>query len=151
MIDGVQVKLLKPIPDERGRVMEIFRIDDPFFERFGQMYITTVYSGVVKGWHFHRIQSDNMTCVVGMIKLVLYDSREQSPTKGAVMEQFVGVHRPALVHIPPLVYHGFKGVSEEEAMILNCPTEPYNPKAPDEYRVDPHSREIPYDWSRKDR
>ena len=151
MIDGVKTKKLKVIPDERGRVMEMLRSDDEFFTRFGQAYITTAYPGVVKGWHHHRVQTDNFTCVSGMMKLVLYDSREKSPTKGEINEFFLGVHNPQLVVIPPGVMHGFKCIGETEAVVVNCPTEVYNYDDPDEFRVDAHSKDIPYDWNRKDR
>ncbi len=150
MIEGVAIKKLRVIPDERGRLMEIFRSDDEFFEKFGQVYMTTVLPGVVKGWHYHKLQHDNITCLKGMIKLVLYDNREDSPTKGEINEFFIGEHNPTLVHIPPLVFHGLKGISLEEALVLNVPTEPYNYKEPDEFRLPPNTPEIPYDWSRKD-
>ena len=85
-----------------------------------------------------------------MMKVVLYDSREDSPTKGEVNEFFLGDHNPILLQIPPMVYHGFKCISEREAIVINCPTEAYQYKNPDEYRVDPHTNDIPYDWARKD-
>jgi dTDP-4-dehydrorhamnose 3,5-epimerase len=150
MIDGVTIKNLKVIPDERGRLMEILRNDDAMFEKFGQVYMTTAFPGVVKGWHFHKKQSDNMAVVRGTMKIVLYDSREGSPTFGEVNEFFAGVHNPILVHIPPYVYHGFKCVSQEEAIVVNTPTETYNYDDPDEFRVHPHENDIPYDWSRRD-
>jgi dTDP-4-dehydrorhamnose 3,5-epimerase len=151
MIDGVKVKKLKVIPDERGRLMEILRADDEIYEKFGQVYMTTTYPGVVKGWHFHQVQSDNVACIMGMIKLVLYDRRESSPTFNKISEFYLGIHNPLLVHIPPEVCHGWMCVSEEEAIIVNMPTEPYRYDQPDEHRIDPHDNEIPYDWSRKDR
>lgn len=151
MINGVKVKQLKPIPDERGSVMEIFRSDDPEFEKFGQVYMTTAYPGVVKGWHYHKIQTDNMAAIKGMMKLVIYDGRKDSPTYKELNEFFIGIHNPLLVQIPKLIYHGFKCISEEEATIINCPTEPYDKNTPDEYRLDPHTKEIPYNWERKDR
>jgi len=150
MIDGVTIKNLKVIPDERGRLMEILRSDDTMFEKFGQVYMTTAFPGVVKGWHYHKKQSDNMAVVRGTMKIVLYDSREGSPTCGEVNEFFAGVHNPILVHIPPYVYHGFKCVSQEEAIVVNTPTEVYNYRDPDEFRVHPHDNDIPYDWSQKD-
>jgi dTDP-4-dehydrorhamnose 3,5-epimerase len=149
MIHGVRTKLLRPIPDERGRLMEILRSDDDLFLRFGQLYMTTAYPGVVKGWHYHKKQIDNFAIVKGMIKLVLYDGREDSPTRGEVNEFFLGQHNPLLVQIPTHVLHGFKGVGTEEAIVINCPTEPYNRETPDEFRVDPFSPEVPYDWSLK--
>ena len=108
MIDGVIVKKLKVIPDERGMLMEIMRSDDSFFKKFGQVYMTSAYPGVVKGWHYHKKQADNMAVVRGMMKIVLYDSRKKSKTYGEINEIFAGIHNPVLVHIPAFVYHGFK-------------------------------------------
>jgi dTDP-4-dehydrorhamnose 3,5-epimerase len=150
MIDGVIVKPLKVIPDERGRLMEILRCDDDEFEKFGQVYMTTANFGVVKAWHYHKIQTDHFACVKGMIKLGLYDSRENSPTFGEVNEIFLGEHNPVLVKIPNLVYHGFKGISDPDAIVINVPTEPYNRAEPDEHRLPADDASIPYDWSRKD-
>ena len=150
MIHEVRTKQLKVIPDERGRLMEILRSDDELFQRFGQVYMTTAYPGVVKAWHFHRKQTDHFSVVKGMMKLVLYDAREKSPTYGEVNEFFLGEHNPILVRIPPLVYHGFKGISTEETIVINIPTEPYCYDEPDEFRLEAHDSTIPYDWSRKD-
>ncbi|MEE8104358.1 MAG: dTDP-4-dehydrorhamnose 3,5-epimerase family protein [Planctomycetota bacterium] len=150
MIDGVSVKPLTMISDERGRLMEILRRDDEIFDGFGQVYMTTAYPGVVKGWHFHEKQTDYFTCVRGMMKLVLFDDREGSPTRGEVQEFFVGEHKPMLVKIPNLVLHGFKSIGEVEALIINTVTEPYDHKNPDEQRRPAHDPDIPYDWDRKD-
>jgi dTDP-4-dehydrorhamnose 3,5-epimerase len=150
MIAGVIIKKLKVIPDERGRLMEILRADDEMFKGFGQVYMTSAYSGVVKGWHYHKKQYDNMAVVKGMMKIVLYDSRPESATRGEINEIFAGEHNPVMVHIPPYVYHGFKCISEEEAVVVNTPTDVYNYREPDEFRVHPHENDIPYDWGRKD-
>jgi dTDP-4-dehydrorhamnose 3,5-epimerase len=150
MIEGVKTKQLKVIPDERGRLMEMLRADDDLFIKFGQVYLTTAYPGVVKGWHYHKKQYDNMVVVKGMMKIVLYDSREGSKTHGEINEFFLGEHKPMLIQIPPFVIHGFKCISEHEAMVINCPTEVYQYNSPDEFRIDPHQNEIPYDWTRRD-
>jgi dTDP-4-dehydrorhamnose 3,5-epimerase len=150
MIHEVRVKPLKVIPDERGRLMEMLRSDDDLFRGFGQIYMTTAYPGVVKAWHYHKKQWDHFVCVRGMMKVVLYDSRENSPTRAEVNEFFLGEHQPILLQIPPLVYHGFKCVSEFEAIVINCPSETYVYANPDEYRVDPHDNDIPYKWARID-
>jgi dTDP-4-dehydrorhamnose 3,5-epimerase len=150
MIHGVKIKDLRVIPDERGRLMELLRSDDELFTKFGQAYLTTAYPGVTKAWHYHKIQTDNFVVIKGMMKLVLYDSREDSPTHGEVNEFFLGEHNPKLLQIPPYVYHGFKCISEEEALVINIPTEVYKYEKPDEYRLHPHTTEIPYDWARKD-
>jgi len=150
LIDGIETKNLRVIPDERGRLMEMLRSDDPIFEKFGQVYLSTTYPGVVKGWHAHKLQSDNIVCVRGMIKLVIHDPREGSPTQGMVNEFFIGEHNPVLVRIPPGLNHGWKCVSETEAYIINVPTMVYNYENPDEYRIDPHANDIPYDWTARD-
>ena len=150
LIKGLRVKPLRVISDERGRLFEMLRRDEPLLRKFGQVYCTAVNFGVVKGWHYHKKQIDNFVCVSGMIKLVAYDSRSGSSTKGLINEFFIGTHNPLLVQIPAQVYHGFKGLTEPESLVINIPTEPYHHASPDEYRLDPHSSEIPYDWSRRD-
>ncbi|MFH1080961.1 MAG: dTDP-4-dehydrorhamnose 3,5-epimerase family protein [Pseudomonadota bacterium] len=150
MIEGVMVKKLRVIPDERGRLMEILRADDEMFKGFGQVYMTTAYPGVVKGWHYHKKQYDNMAVVRGMMKIVLYDGRKDSTTYGRIDEFFAGEHNPILLHIPPGVHHGFKCISPQEAQVVNAPSETYNYQEPDEFRVHPHDNDIPYDWHRKD-
>ncbi len=150
MIEGVKVKSLRVIPDQRGRLMEVLRRDDPLFTEFGQVYVTSAYPGVVKAWHYHKLQTDNLTTLVGTVQIALYDARPGSPTHGEVNVFHTGVHNPMLVQVPPLVYHGFKNVGLEEALIMNVPTRPYQYDQPDEYRVDPHSPEVPHDWSRRD-
>lgn len=151
MIEGVRIKTLRVIPDERGRLMEILRRDDEIFTKFGQIYITTAYPGVIKAWHYHKIQTDNLAAIAGMAKVALYDARENSPTYKKLEEYFMGVHNPLLIQIPPMVYHGYKCISSEEAIVINCPTEPYNRTNPDECRVDPFNNDIPYNWHKKDR
>jgi len=150
MIDGVKIKRLTVHPDARGRLMEVLRRDDEFFSQFGQAYITTVYPGVVKAWHYHRVQTDNLCPLVGMVQIALYDAREDSPTRGEIAVFHAGVHNPLLVQVPPMVYHGFKNVGTEEAVILNVPTEPYHSDQPDEYRIDAHHNDIPHDWDSRD-
>ena len=149
LIEGVSVKNLRLIPDERGRLMEILRKDDPQFTIFGQVYVTTAYPGVIKAWHYHKLQDDNMTVVQGMAKIVLYDDRKKSPTKGMINEFYVGNHNHLLIHIPKQVWHGFQCVSETEAMIVNLVTECYNHENPDEYRQSIQDSDIPYDWVEK--
>ena len=146
MIDGVKTKNLRVIPDERGWLMEILRSDDEIFMNFGQAYMTTAYPGVVKAWHYHKKQTDNFTCIKGMMKVALYDGRKGSDTHGEVNEFFVGEKNPTLISVPPGVYHGFKAIGEETAYFLSIPMHPYNYEEPDEYRLDPDTDEIPYDW-----
>jgi dTDP-4-dehydrorhamnose 3,5-epimerase len=150
LIEGVRIKTAKILSDERGRLGEILRADDELFEKFGQVYFTTTYPGVVKAWHWHKKQTDYFYVAKGTVKVVLYDNRSDSKTKGCVNQVYLGEHCPAVLKIPPGVCHGWMCVSQDEAYIINIPTEVYNYSRPDEFRIHPHDNDIPYDWMRKD-
>ena len=146
LIQGVQVKKLKRITDDRGYLMELLRSDWPEFEAFAQSYLTACYPGVVKGWHYHRVQWDHFVCIQGSAKVALYDPRQESSTKGYINEFRVSLSHPLLIKIPPLVYHGFTAEGDRPTPIVNFPTELYNYDEPDEYRVPFDDPSIPYDW-----
>ncbi|MFB2936481.1 dTDP-4-dehydrorhamnose 3,5-epimerase family protein [Aerosakkonemataceae cyanobacterium BLCC-F154] len=149
MIDGVLVHSLRQIPDERGKVMHMMRCDAPHFEQFGEIYFSVVYPNVIKGWHLHKEMTLNYAVVSGMIKLVLYDDRANSPTKGELQELFIGESNYCLVRIPPGIWNGFKGIGVTPAIVANCSTIPHYP---DEIvRLDPFDDSIPYDWELKHR
>ena len=149
LIEGVNIKKLTPILDERGYLQECFRSDWAMFEKFGQAYITVAFPNVVKAWHLHKIQTDNMVCLWGNAKLVLSDNRENSSTHKKVNEIFFGEKKPLLITIPPNIWHGFKAVGNKKMMVLNVPTELYSYSEPDEYRLPYNSEEIDYDWEIK--
>ncbi len=149
MIDGVIIKPLRQIPDERGKIMHMLKETDPEFERFGEIYFSVVYPGVIKGWHIHKKMALNYAVIHGMIKLVLYDERESSPTRGKIQEIFIGEDNYCLVKIPPMVWNGFKGVGTQKAIVANCATLPHDPQEIE--RLDPLNNHIPYDWRLKHR
>lgn len=147
MIEGVHIRPLKQIPDERGKVMQMLRRDDPWFESFGEIYFSVVNPGIVKGWHLHSRMTLNYAVVTGMVKLVLYDDREGSSTRGELMEIFTGDDNYALITIPPGVWNGIKGIGSKPAIVANCASEPHDPEEIE--RLDPFSSKIPYDWAIK--
>jgi dTDP-4-dehydrorhamnose 3,5-epimerase len=143
-IDGLTVTPLRRIPDERGAVFHMLREDSPGFERFGEIYFSLVYPNAIKAWHLHKQMTLNYAVPVGMVKLVCYDDREDSSTRGNVVELFIGELNYVLVTIPPLVWNGFKGIADRPALIANCATVPHTP---DEIvRTDPFTPDIPYNW-----
>ena len=146
MIEGVISKKLKLFVDDRGWLMEILRRDWDVFEKFGQVYVTTAYPHVVKAWHMHMKQADHLSCLKGSIKVVLYDDRKNSKTRGELDEFVIGEKNPTLIKIPAEVWHGFKALPEGVAIVINVPTELYNYEEPDEYRLPPDTERIPYDW-----
>jgi dTDP-4-dehydrorhamnose 3,5-epimerase len=145
MIHDLRVTPLQRIPDERGAVLHMLREDDPAFERFGEIYFSLVYPGVVKGWHLHKRMTLNYAVPIGMVKLVCYDDRDGSPSRGEVQELHIGELNYALVTIPPLVWNGFKGEGSEPALVANCATIAHDPDEIE--RADPFENEIPYDWA----
>jgi dTDP-4-dehydrorhamnose 3,5-epimerase len=149
MIDGVVISPRRVIPDDRGKVMHVLKATDPEFERFGEVYFSQVYPGVVKGWHLHREMVIHYAVPVGMIKLVLYDEREGSATRGQLQEVYLGVDNYCLVKVPVGVWNGFMGLGVVPALVVNCATIPHDPGEIE--RLDPHRSHIPYDWAVKDR
>ena len=145
MIEGVLIKDLKRIPDERGFIMHMLRRDDPEFEQFGEIYFSAVYPNAIKAWHLHKSMTLNYAVVLGMIKLVLYDDRQNSPTKGTVQQLFVGGQNYQLVKIPPGIWNGFSAVGNEMAIVANCATLPHDPE--EIVRISPYDHSIPYNWS----
>ncbi len=145
MIDGVEIIALRRIPDERGTIYHMLKCTDPHFRQFGEIYFSTIYAGVVKGWHRHRDMTLNYACIEGRIKLVMFDDREGSRTQGELMEVFLGPDNYSLVIIPPEIWNGFKGMTAPYAIVANCCTHPHDPSR--SVRMDPFNNEIPYDWS----
>jgi dTDP-4-dehydrorhamnose 3,5-epimerase len=143
-IEGVKVVPLRRIPDERGTVMHMLKRTDPHFIEFGEIYFSTIYPGVVKGWHLHHRMTLNYACVSGRIKMVLYDDREGSPSRGNLMELFLGPDNYSLVQVPTEVWNGFKGMGHEVAIVANCATIPHDPTQSE--RLDLASQRIPYSW-----
>lgn len=151
LINGVIVKKLKVLADERGSLMEIVRADDECFKAdptYGQHYLTTAYPGVVKAWHYHQFQDDNFCVVKGMGKVALYDGRKDSPTFGQVNEFFIGEKNPCVIHIPRGVWHGYKAIGVEPCFLVNMVTKPYNYDEPDEHRAPYDGKETGYDWNK---
>jgi dTDP-4-dehydrorhamnose 3,5-epimerase len=144
MIDGVKIIPLKTIIDERGLVRHMIKCTDPHFKQFGEIYFSQIFPNAIKAWHVHRKMELNYAVISGNIKLVLFDSRKESPTCGEIQEIFMGESNYVLVSVPPNVLNGFKALGNEKAIVANCATLPH---APDEIeRIDPFDKTIGYSW-----
>ena len=135
-IEGVTVKSLRQIPDARGRLMEVLRCDWTQFVGFGQAYVTTAYRGAVKAWHMHRKQTDNIAVVSGTARVAVARFDPKKPERAQVEEWFAGVLNPLLIHVPPGIWHGFMGLTDD-VVVMNVPDKLYDYKDPDEERLDP--------------
>jgi len=143
---GVKIKLLKEIYDERGFVKHMLRSDSSFFTTFGEVYFSFIKPNIVKGWKCHKLVTQNMAVPQGVLRLVLFDPREGSPSKGKLIELVIGDGNYCLVQIPPGIVYGFQSVSKAGALIANCIDMPHQP---DESIIIPiDSDEIPYCWNR---
>ena len=144
MIDGIKITPLKQIFDERGKVMHMLRNDSEVFRKFGEVYFSSTYPGVVKAWHKHKEMTLNYAVIFGEIKFVLYDDRPDSPTKGNIQELFISPQNYILVTVPPLIWNGFKSIGTTQSIIANCADVPH--KANEINRMHPTDKSIPYDW-----
>ncbi len=141
MIDGVRIYPLERYADERGTVMLMLAEGDPAWGPIGQVYFSTVYQGVVKGWHRHPGRTMRYCCPHGRVKVVLFDERDGSPTRGELNEIFLGPDSYQLIVIPPDIWIGIKGMTD--AIVCNVPDRPYSGAYPTESPTNGH---IPYDW-----
>jgi len=146
MIEGIKITPLKQIKDERGKVMHMLRNDSENFTKFGEIYFSTAHPNKVKGWHLHSKMTLNYAVVLGEIKLVLYDSRTSSKTKGQVQEFFLSQENYKLISVPPLIWNGFMNIGNTTAIVANCADLPY-----DDTEIkckSAYDKDISYDWKK---
>jgi dTDP-4-dehydrorhamnose 3,5-epimerase len=144
MIDGVVITPLRQIIDERGKVMHMLREDSQVFQRFGEIYFSCTHPGAIKAWHLHKKMTLNYAVIYGELKFVLYDDRQDSPTRGQVQEIFLSPENYCLVTVPPLIWNGFKGIGVKTTIVANCSTLPHDPTEIE--RKEAFDPMIPYDW-----
>ena len=143
-ISDVIITELKVIEDNRGKVMHMLRNDSNVFKSFGEIYFSTIYKDSIKAWHLHKEATLNYACVKGRVKLVLFDDRDWSSTKGVYEEVILSPQNYFLITIPPNIWNGFKGLNEEESIIANCLNLPHNEK--EMVREDPFNKKFNYNW-----
>jgi dTDP-4-dehydrorhamnose 3,5-epimerase len=144
MIHDVVVTPLEQIADQRGKVMHMLRSDAVGFAGFGEIYFSCVFAGAVKAWHLHRRMVCNYAVPCGQVRLVLYDGRTDSPTRGEIQEIVMGDGRYCLVTIPPMIWSGFQGLGSGMSILANCASMPHDPAESE--RVDPLANDIPFKW-----
>jgi dTDP-4-dehydrorhamnose 3,5-epimerase len=147
MIDGVRIVPLRQIVDERGKIMHMLKATDPHFISFGEIYFSCAWPETVKAWHIHQRMTVNNAVISGRAKLVLFDLRDDSPTKGELQEIFLGEDNYVLVQIPPGIANGYKAYGDKMVILANAATEAHDPE--EMLRLDPDTDQIPYDWARR--
>ena len=144
-IHDVTITPLKIIADDRGKVMHMLRSDSKIFKQFGEIYFSTIFYNKIKAWHLHKVTTLNYVCIKGKVKFVLFDNRNNSPTKGVTQEIIMSPEKYFLVTIPNNIWNGFKGLDKEESIIANCLNFPHNED--EMVRIDPLDKSIGYDWN----
>jgi len=144
MIEGVKISHLKIISDDRGKIMHMIRADSPIFKKFGEIYFSTIYQNIIKGWHLHLRSTLNYACIKGKVKLVLFDDRKNSKTKNQYQEIILSPEKYFLVSIPPNIWNGFKGLDTNESIIANCLDNPHDEK--EMVRKDPSDKYFNFNW-----
>ncbi len=147
-LEGVSVHEVRHVPRDHGIITEIFRPEwDPTGLPVVQIYQSRLFPGAIGAWSCHARTTDRLFVSQGHLKIVLYDGRQGSDSHGQLMELHAGDARPALVVVPPGIWHGLQNLGTIDALVLNCPTEAYNYADPDHYRLPYDADQIPYVWN----
>lgn len=144
-VEGVLINPLKSIPDDRGAVMHMLRADAPHFQGFGEVYFSQVKFGKVKAWKRHKRMVQNFAVPFGNLRVVIYDDREHSPTRGNLQELTIGESNYQLLTIPAGVWYGFQAVGKGDALICNCASLMHDPTESE--RAEVHSDQVPFTWN----
>lgn len=139
MIEGVTLRPLRQFPDDRGAVLHMLRSNDPHFEKFGEVYFSTVRCGAVKAWHRHTGKTVNLAVPIGEIRFVVWSG------EGEAHELRLGRDHYQLLTIQPGIWYGFQGLADGESLIANCATEPFDPKEGE--NLPPDTDKIPFRWA----
>ena len=145
MISGIKVLKKKVITDDRGKILHMLRNDDSNFKKVGEIYFSYVFPKKIKAWHLHNRMTLNYVAAYGKIKLVLFDDRKESPTKGKIQEIFLSNDNHILVSIPPMIWNGFKSADDNLAILANCSDIPHEKS--EIIRIDYNNPKIPYTWA----
>jgi dTDP-4-dehydrorhamnose 3,5-epimerase len=149
-IEGVRVREMKNVIKNRGDVLcEVFRREwMPDDGDVDQVFQSVMNPGSISAWHVHRLTTDRLFASHWALQIVLFDGRENSPTYGRINEFRFGAMRPALVIIPPGVFHGVRNISHEPAVLLNLVNRAYRYEDPDQWRLPLDTEVIPYRFER---
>jgi dTDP-4-dehydrorhamnose 3,5-epimerase len=150
-IHDVIVKKLATHSDDRGYFREVVREDDNLLRHFGQSSVTKTYPGVIKAFHWHADQDDIWYVVDGMARVVLYDRRETSPTRGCTQVVYAGEDNPVVILIPTGVAHGYQVLGNKPVVLFYHVTRAYDAAHPDEQRIPFDDPQIGFDWSIQNR
>ncbi|HYC88438.1 MAG TPA: dTDP-4-dehydrorhamnose 3,5-epimerase [Thermoanaerobaculia bacterium] len=144
LIDGVEVHEVLNVPKSNGYLTEIVRAEWLGNPTIAQVFQVVLEPGALSAWHTHAVTTDRLFVSNGIVRIALYDGREGSPTHGLVNEFRFGTIRPALLVVPPRVWHGVENIGSSHAFVLNLVDRAYDYEDPDHWRVPADSAQIPF-------
>jgi dTDP-4-dehydrorhamnose 3,5-epimerase len=144
LIDGVEVRQVANVPKQNGYLTEMYRADWKIGPAVAQVFQVVLVPGGISAWHAHESTFDRLFVATGVVRIVLYDARSGSPTQGVINDFRFGGVRPALVLVPPRVWHGVMNIGGAPAVLMNMPDRAYHYEDPDHWRVPADSPEIPF-------
>lgn len=147
LIAGVTIREVAHVPGRHGHLTEVFRAEwCPGDGAVDQIFQVVMRPGALSAWHAHEMTTDRIFITDGLVRIGLYDGREGSSTYGLVNDFTFGTIRPALVVVPPKVWHGVQNVSDAPSTVLNVVDRAYDYEAPDHWRAPHDSPQIPFVW-----
>lgn len=150
LIDGVRIRSVTTLADERGMLCEIFNPAWEFHPApLAYVYQFTIRPGKIKGWHSHRLHDDRIFISCGQVKVVLYDDRPNSPTYRRINEIYRTEYDRTLMIIPAFVFHAHQNIGSGDALFISIPSKAYNHTSPDVYRLPLDTDYIPYRFEAK--
>lgn len=146
----LQDLLLVPLKanfDDRGYLYEVIHATDPFFKKFGQVYIVSdPVRGTIRAFHKHAQLWDYFHIIHGSAKFAFYDDRPGSVTYQKIETLVLSDKDPKMIVVPPGIYHGWMSL-EDNTQMVSIGSDVYNKENPDEERVPFNS--FGYDWTIK--
>ena len=130
LIEGVEIKQLKIFANDQGYLFETLRNDDKIYgNEFGQVLVSEIYPGVIKGFHLHEKHDEYTVCVKGNIKYIAV--KEYADGRKKINTFVIGEKNPVLIKVPRGVWHGYMTLENKSATLVYLMSRPYNPKDPD--------------------
>ena len=145
LLQGVKIVEVRNVIKGGGMLTEVFRrewnVDEAAVD---QVFQVLLGPREVSAWHVHRDTRDRLFVNHGAVRVVLYDARRASSTFGGINEFRLGAQRPALVLVPPGVWHGLENLRDQDSLVLNLVDRAYCYEDPDHWRLPADSASIPY-------
>ena len=142
MIKDVVITKLNIIKTPGGNVKHAMKNSDNGFKGFGEAYFSHINKGVIKAWKRHKKMTLNLIIPLGKIKFVLFDDRDLVNTK--FQEVIISKDNYCRLTVPPMIWVGFQGLSNDGSMLLNIASIEHDPMEHEKKNI----KEIKFDWNK---